>query len=566
MNKAITLTLLLSFGGYLLTGQSTTAQKPKLVVGVIVDQMRFDQLYKYESKYSSSGFMRLAREGFNFKNTNYNYMPTVTAAGHASIYTGATPSDHGIIGNSWYDRFESKVQGNVDDGSVLLVGTVTPNILGASPKNLLTTTISDELRLNSNFRAKVISVSLKDRGAILPGGHTANAAYWHDWVSSPGYFVSSTYYMEALPKWVTDFNKLGKSNGYLNATWNTMYPIDSYTESAPDKNNYEPSLGGKSSPTFPYDLKAMREKYKTVDSEYQLIWASPSGNSLLTEFAMEAIKNEALGKDEITDLLSISYTVPDIMGHTFGPQSVETEDVFLRLDKDISTLLNYLDNNVGINNYVLFLTSDHAVMPNAAYLNDNKLPAGVARINQYKDALGSFLNSKYGTRDWIQNFDGDQVYLDRNLIADRKLDLSVVQTEVANFLINIEGINNAITAHDLQVEYYGSGIRELLQNGYYAKRSGDVLLSFDSGYVLNPNPDVDVSQVKGTNHGSGYAYDTHVPLLWFGAGIPKGESVRKVSAVDIAPSLAMMLNLQLPSGSRGEPLNEILKKIPLGSK
>jgi predicted AlkP superfamily pyrophosphatase or phosphodiesterase len=559
MNRILLYALFLVLPGCFLNGQNVVSEKPKLVVGIVVDQMRFDQLYRYEKKYSAGGFMRLMREGYNFKNANYNYVPTVTAAGHASIYTGTTPSEHGIIGNSWYDRYAAKLMGNVDDANETIVGSVEKNALGASPKNLMTTTISDQLRLATNFKAKVISVSLKDRGAILPGGHTANAAYWHDWVTSPGYFVSSTYYMDELPKWVNAFNKLEKSNAFLNNTWNTLYPIETYTESEADNNNYEPSLGGKPSPTFPYDLKSMREKYKSVGAEYQLIWVTPAGNSLLTEFALAAVKNEELGKDDITDLLSISYTVPDIMGHTFGPQSVEIEDVYLRLDKDIERLLNSLDNTVGANNYVLFLTSDHAAMPVASFLKDHKLPAGVARIQQYQDAVTNFLNSKYGSNSWIENFDGEQLYLNRSLITNLKLDLNTIEQEVADFLIDIPGIHNVLTAHDLQTRNYDNGIRQLVQNGYYAKRSGDVLLSFDSGFTQNPNSNIDVSQIKGTTHGSGYAYDTHVPLLWFGSGIPKGESVRKVAPIDIAPSLAMIFNINLPSGTSGEPLVEIFK-------
>ncbi len=559
MKHILFFTIISLLPGSDLLGQNAIDMKPKLVVGIVVDQMRSDQLYRYTKKYATGGFMRLVRQGYNFKNANYNYVPTVTAAGHASIYTGTTPSVHGIIGNSWYDRYTTQLLGNVNDGTETIVGSTEKNALGASPKNLMTTTISDELRLATNFNAKVISISLKDRGAILPGGHTANAAYWHDWVTSPGNFVSSTYYMDELPKWVSAFNKLGKSSDYLNTTWNTLYPIETYTESEADNNNYEPSLGGKPSPTFPYDLKNMREKYKEVGSEYQLIWVTPAGNSLLTDFALEAIKNEALGQDAITDFLNISYTVPDIMGHTFGPQSVEIEDVYLRLDQDIERLLNSLDTMVGKNNYVLFLTADHAAMPVASFLKDHKLPAGVARIKQYHDAVINFLNSKYGQNAWIENFDGEQLYLNRSLIANLKLDLNVIEQEVADFLIDIPGIQNVLTAHHLKSMNYDSGIKHLVQNGYYAKRSGDVLLSFDSGFSQNPNSMIPVSQVKGTTHGSGFAYDTHVPMVWFGTGIPQGESVRKVAPIDIAPSLAMILNIGLPSGTTGEPLVEIFQ-------
>ena len=556
MIRIIAITALLFFNGYLVKSQT---DKPKLVVGIVVDQMRFDHLYKYQERFSNGGFKRIIREGFNYKNTQYNYVPTVTAAGHASIYTGTTPSTHGIIGNTWYQRSSKQIITNIEDNNELLIGTEAVDSYGGSPRNLLTTTITDQLRLGTNFRAKVISVSLKDRGAILPGGHSANAAYWHDWKSSPGNFVSSSYYMDELPNWVTKFNKLGKSNSYLTDSWSTLYPIESYTMSAPDDNNYERAIAGKTSATFPYDYKSMRERYKEIGAEYQLIWVTPAGNSLLTDFAIEAIKSEGLGTDEITDFISISYSVPDVIGHTFGPQSVEFEDVILRLDRDIESLLKSLDATVGTGNYLLFLTSDHGSVPVASYLADNKLPAGIANIKNHEVALLSHLNSKYGTNQWIENFDGEAVYLNRDLIKQKKLSLRAVQQEAADFLITLEEVTGALIASDLQSQSYSYGMNQMIQNGYHSKRSGDVILVFKPGFVQNLDPRITMQKIKGTSHGSGYAYDTHVPMLWFGKSIPKGNSVRNVSVTDIAPSIAQMLNISYPSGTTGEPLIELFE-------
>ena len=554
MIRIIAITALLFFNGYLLKSQT---DKPKLVVGIVVDQMRFDHLYKYQERFSNGGFKRIMREGFNYKNTQYNYIPTVTAAGHASIYTGTTPSTHGIIGNTWYQRSSKQIITNIEDNNELLIGTEAADSYGGSPRNMLTTTITDQLRMGTNFRAKVISVSLKDRGAILPGGHSANAAYWHDWKSSPGNFVSSSYYMDELPNWVTKFNKLEKSNSYLTDSWSTLYPIESYTMSAPDDNNYERAIAGKTSATFPYDYKSMRERYKEIGAEYQLIWVTPAGNSLLTDFAIEAIKSEGLGTDEITDFISISYSVPDVIGHTFGPQSVEFEDVILRLDRDIESLLKSLDATVGTGNYLLFLTSDHGSVPVASYLADNKLPAGIANIKKHEVALLSHLNSKYGTNQWIENFDGEAVYLNRDLIKQKKLSLRAVQQEAADFLITLEEVTGALIASDLQSQSYSYGMNQMIQNGYYSKRSGDVILVFKPGFVQSLDPRITMQKIKGTSHGSGYAYDTHVPMLWFGNSIPKGNSVRKVSVTDIAPSIAQILNISYPSGTTGEPLIEL---------
>ncbi len=538
--------------------QSDDLKKPKLVVGIVVDQMRSEQLYRYAKKYSEDGFKRILRDGFNFKNTQYNFTPTATAPGHSSIYTGTTPATHGIIGNSWYNRYKKSYTSSVEDTTVVLIGSKKQNNTGASPKQLLTTTISDQLRMNTNFRSKVISVSLKDRAAVLPGGHLANAAYWHDIETSPGHFVSSSYYMNELPKWVSQFNKLEKSSKYLDTVWNTLYPIESYTESYGDNNKYEIVLG-EDSPTFPYDFKKLREKYRKRNIEYLMLGFSPAGNTLLTEFAMDAVKNEKLGSDEETDMLTISYSVTDKAGHLFGPNSVEIEDIYIRLDLEISKLLRYLDKEIGKGEYTLFLTSDHGAVPIASYLNDIKIPAGVARITRCKYLLSNYLNAKYGEDSWIQNFDGDQLYLNRNIINEKKLQLESIQQDAADFLVNLEGISGALTAYHLQTSQYNSSVRELVQNGYQQKRSGDVLITFDAGFVQDDDSEIEVSSVKGTIHGSGYSYDTHVPVLWFGNGITHGESVRKVSPIDISSTLTMILNLQLPSGNSGSPLIELFK-------
>ena len=539
--------------------QATPAEPPKLVVGIVVDQMSFEQLYRYKDKYSNEGFARLLKEGYNFKNTQYNYIPTVTAAGHSSIYTGTTPSTHGIIGNSWYQRKQDSEIGNVDDPKEHIIGSSEENKTGLSPRNLLTTTISDQLRLATNFKSKVISVSLKDRGAILPGGHLANAAYWHDWQVSPGYFVSSSYYMDDVPSWVKQFNKEGRSDTYLDITWNTLLPISSYTESAPDDNPYERTLRGKDGPTFPYEFKKMREIYKELNAEYQLIWVSPYGNTLLTEFAIEAIKNEALGKDNFTDLINISYSVPDVIGHTFGPQSVEIEDIYLRLDADIAQLLKELDRLVGADNYTLFLTSDHGAIPTASYLEAKGAPTGIAPLSSYKDSLTNYMNRKYGKQKWVQNFNYEQIYLNRELISAKNLELAKLQETAAAYLADLKWVRYALPANGINNQNYTDGLPKKMQNGFHPKRSGDIVLSFEPGIIMSMDPEITVAAIQGTTHGSGYTYDTHVPLVWYGKNIPKGASVRPVSITDISPSLAMLLNVQLPSGNSGLPLEELFE-------
>lgn len=532
------------------------AQNPKLVVGVVVDQMRFDHLTRYQSKYGEDGFNRLLKEGYNFKNTHFNYIPTVTASGHASIYSGATPSAHGIIGNSWYDRKKKDIIDNVVNYNYKIVGSKEANTKGKSPHHLMTSTIADELRLGTNFKSKVISVSLKDRGAIYPGGHAANAAYWHDYETSPGYFVSSDYYLDTLPEWVSSFNNSDISDKYLDTVWNTLYPLETYTESVPDVNSYERKLSGKLEAEFPYDIKFIKEVYKRQKTEYHLLWETPMGNTLLVDFAKAAIQNEALGKDEITDMLCISFSVTDVAGHRYGPQSVEIQDIYLRLDKDIAELLTYLDETVGKDEYILFLTSDHAAISTVSFLHDHKLPAALAEIDDYEQRLSTYLSAEYGKPEWVEYFGREQVYFNHELIKEKKIDLAEMQQKAASFLLTLEGISVALTATQLQFNEYTEGIKGKLQNGFNIKRSGDILLSYDPGYFPNV-AERTIEQVTGTDHSSGHSYDSHVPLLWFGTGIPNGESARKVHPTYIAPTLSAILNLQMPSSTDGHVLLEL---------
>lgn len=560
MKKLFPIFLLCSIFAPLLQAQ-TGNPHPKLVVGIVVDQMRFDYLERYKEKYGEGGFKRILGEGFSFKNAHFDYVPTETAPGHSSIYTGTTPSVHGIIGNSWFDRDQNKSVENIEDPAVQLVGSKQPSLRGASPVNLRAETITDQLRWGSNFHSKVISVSFKDRGAILPGGHTPNGAYWLDTQTSPGYFVTSTYYMDKLPTWVSDFNGMDKGDDYLDRTWNTLYPIATYTESAPDDNPYESILQGKTSPTFPYDFKAMRKEFKASGNEYQLLWMSPWGNTMLTDFAEAAVTNEELGKGDATDMLCISYSVTDVMGHTFGPQSVEVEDIYLRLDQDLKRLMEFLDEQVGKNEYVLFLTADHGVVPVVSQLDEFGIPSGVIPSNPYKDSLDHYLRARFGNKPWIQFFGHEYVYLNHFLIEHSdEADLEELQEASAEFLRNLANIRYALTAAELQEEEYTEGVRRLMQHGFYPARSGDVFLAYDPGYMVSYSPNATVKDIRGTGHGTAYNYDTQVPILWYGKSIPNGSSARQVHTTDIASSLAVLLDLQMPSGATQEPLLEIFKK------
>jgi len=542
-----------------INAQDIPAEPPKLVVGLIVDQMRFDFLERYQEHFGEGGFKRLMREGYSFENTHYNYVPTVTAAGHASIYTGVTPSVHGVIENSWYERESKRMVSNVGDTTVRIVGSVVEGAYGYSPARLITRTISDQLRQESNSKAKVISVSLKDRGAILPGGHNANAAYWNDWESSPGHFVSSSYYMEELPSWVVNFNKKERAEKYLGRTWKTLLPLDEYTASAPDDNPHERVLRGKETPTFPYDLKAMRELYNGDPSYYQVLWVTPFGNTLTREFAVQALKAEDLGADAVTDMLCVSFSTPDVAGHTFGPQSVEVQDIYLRLDREIETMLNTLDKEVGEGEYVVFLTSDHGVQPVVSYQVARNESAGLAVIPKFNQDLNFKLAQTYGALEWIAYFGLNQIYLDHDLIEEKKLSLTEVRRSVADFMKEQPGVRFALTPEDLLSSEDSSGLVDMVKNGYFPDRSGDVMLVYEYGVMPTSDFRTPISKVQGAGHGSGYDYDTHVPLLWFGHGIPRGVSARKVHPVDIAPTLARIMKLKGPEEMTGTPLSEVLE-------
>ena len=349
----------------------TLAKRPALVVGIVVDQMRYDYLYKYQDRYSDNGFKRLMREGLNCQDNHYNYAPTVTAAGHASVYTGTVPAVHGIVGNDWTDVATGKKVYCTEDSTVTTVGT-TGKTGFMSPKNLWTSTITDQLRISQNFRSKTIAIALKDRGAILPGGHTANGSYWYD--SKEGRWITSTFYMKELPSWVQKFNAEEKALKYVKQGWNTLYPIDTYVQSAEDNLPFEGKLPSEKTPTFPHALEG--------PNPLEIIRSTPYGNSITKDFALKAIEEEKLGQNNNTDFLAVSFSSTDYVGHAFGPQSIELEDTYLRLDRDIAEILSYLDKQFGKDRVLVFLTADHAVAEVPGYLQSKKMPGGVFEANK----------------------------------------------------------------------------------------------------------------------------------------------------------------------------------------
>ena len=545
MRKLLFVVCLMHFALSVVAQDITKVDRPKLMVGIVVDQMRYDYLTRFYHRYGEDGFKRILREGFNFENAHYNYLPTVTAVGHASIYTGTTGSGHGIIANDWYDKFSKKMIYCVDDFGFEAVGTEELNEQ-KSPKNLLATTVTDQLRLSQNMNGKTIAIGLKDRSAVLPGGHTSNGSYWFVG-KNDGKFVTSSFYMEALPGWVTDFNNNGLNEQYMQEDWETLYPIDSYVESIEDDNPYEGLFYGEEKPVFPHELNKLREK----NGNYDLIKESPSGNSILVEFAKAAIEGESLGQREYTDFLAISFSSPDYIGHKYGSDSKEIEDTYLRLDLNIAELMSYLDEKIGKGNYSLFLTADHAVAPVPAYLKSLKIPAGYFDYSAFRAYLNELCKTYYGAANLIENFSNNQVFLNREVLDELDLDAAAVSQRLADDVINYEGVHKVVTARTLQNTNFTTGILHYIQNGYNQKSSGDL--------VVIPNPAMIYKRQTGTTHGSGYSYDRHVPIMFFGKGIKTGRSRKYIEIIDIAPTVSNLLQISFPNSHTGKVISEVLE-------
>src|SRR5690554_251939 len=521
-----------------------TQDNPKLVIGIVVDQMRYDYLTRFNSKYGEGGFKRLMRDGFNCRNNHYNYVPTFTGPGHASIYTGTTPKYHGIIANNWYDKELKDYVYCTGDSTVNSIGTES-KAGKMSPHRMTTTTFADENRLFTQMQGKTIGIAIKDRGAILPAGHTANMAFWFQG-KDEGHWITSSFYTETLPDWVKQFNASNKAASYL-TTWDTFYDIDSYTESGSDLNTFEGGFKGKDSATFPYDLKALSKDNKG----YDILKATPQGNALTTDFAIAAIKGEQLGQDTITDVLTISYSSTDYVGHNFGVNSKEIQDTYIRLDKDLERLFEVLDTQVGQNAYTIFLTADHAAVDVPSYLKSTGIPAGYVDNDMYKKRLNDFMVKTYQASDLIENVSNYQIFLNKDKIDLLGLNLAHVQERIVQELIQYPHIYKVYTSTQLTVSNYVDGIENLLEKGYNQKRSGDVLVVYDPAFISYSK--------TGSTHGSGLNYDTHVPLLFYGKGITKGSTLQRTEIVDIAPTMSALLGISFPNGSIGKPLEFVLK-------
>ena len=507
--------------------------RPKLVVGLMVDQMRWDFIYRYQSRFGEGGFKRILKEGFSCENTFIPYAQTVTAAGHASVYTGSVPALNGIMGNEWYDRSLKRDVYCVEDDSVKIVGGSGKGE-PMSPKNLISTTITDELELATNFRSKVIGVAIKDRGSILPAGHAGDAAYWYE--PNSGNFVSSSWYMSTLPNWATAYNQRRVVDSFYKKNWVLSHPLETYIQSDKDNPLYTKN-------PFPRNLES------NIGKNFGAVSSTPWGNTLTLDFSKLALTAEGLGKDSITDFLAISLSSPDYIGHAFGPNSVEIEDTYIKLDQDLAEFFNFLDKQVGKGQYLFFMTADHGVAHVPSFLTANQIPAkGMKPAKEVENAT----MAKFGLKRLVEASANYQVYLDKAYIDSIGLDYKVVKAFYIDQLNKQEDIllafdNQSISLANLPEEY-----KEMFQKGYHHKLAGDVQLVYKPGYFFSYNP-------SGTTHGSMYPYDAHIPLVWMGWGVKHGLSYRKVYMSDIAGTIAALLKIQMPSGNVGTVIHELIK-------
>ena len=530
MNLRLLICLFITFD---LLAQSPSTP-PKLIVGIVIDQMRADYLTRYADRYCDGGFRRMQREGFEYSNMRYHYVPTYTGPGHASIFTGCPPSVHGICGNNWFDRKENKTVYCTDDPAAR--GTGSLSAAGKmSPRHELAPTLGDELKLYYTQRSKVIGIALKDRASILPAGHNADAAYWYE----KGSFISSKWYLDTLPAWVIDFNEAKHADKACSSAWTTLFPVNTYKASLSDNNPYEGTFIGETAPVFPHNIPELMQ----ANGGLNIIRGIPAGNTLTRKFAEAAISGEQLGADAITDLLAISFSSTDYVGHRYGIDAIETEDTYLRLDRELDTLFRFLDARVGKDRYLVFLTADHAGQRTANYLRDQKIPGGIIDEKSFADSLRSISKRLLGA-DYIAAWENQQIYFTtgwRSQCSTEKIRAFMRE------LSEIDFVDRCIFADDLYGGHAGMDyLAKLILAGAHPKRSGDVFVNFIHGYTEY--------QPTGTTHGSPYPYDTHVPFLMMGSGIKNGRSLREVSIIDIAPTVSVLCGFPIPGAATGAVL------------
>lgn len=509
---------------------------PKLVVGIVVDQMRTDLLYRYWDNFGEEGFRRLVQHGSFQRDAHYNYVPTQTAPGHASIYTGTTPARHGIVANHPYNRALHRTVYIGTDTAVAPVGTRSRGAL-RSPVNLLATTLADELELRTDRRAHTVGVSIKDRSAIMPMGRMGDQAYWFA-PDDSGKFITSSWYTGELPAWLIAFNGEARAAGYLRGTWDLALPRERYHTALPDQNPYEEEWGTGIPAVLPLDLAKLSKGGKDLE----MIKYTPWGNTLTTDLAIAAINGNAMGQDDVPDLLAVSYSSTDELAHNMGPRALELEDMYIRLDRELARLLKHLDDRVGTGNYTVFLTADHGGGDVPAYLRDMKASAGYTALGDLQAAL-----AQHGFGAWVDTVKNDQVYL--------RPDAPEGTAEaVARELNQLPSVAYAASADQLLEGGDGSDLARAMAKGFMRQRCGDVLIALRPGFFRSHGR----WDGKGADHATAWNYDTHVPVILFGKGVVPGEVLRRTSITDLAPTISAILGMALPNAADGRVVPEVL--------
>lgn len=535
--KILIVTFFAFFNVLLVNAQSGNVP---LVVGIVINQMRADMLMRYSEYYGSGGFNRLM-QGAVCNNASYNYLITESPCGMATIVTGANPSHHGIVGTRWYSTLTGRYQTATGDfvrsavGSKSLTGKV-------SPLQMLGTSIGDEMKLNNFKQSKVFAVSSDNYAAVLLGGHIADAVYWFD--DREGKFITSDYYMSMLPSWVNAFNDNKLPDDYISRGWFTLRNVNEYRASLPDNSIYEVGFDGKS--TFPYNLKQL-----SINKDYTLLKYTPYGNSIIKDMALSLIENENLGGDGFTDLLMVNFTATGYASDIFGIRSVEVQDIYMRLDMEIATLLSALDANLGRDNYIVFLTADRGASDCPAFLNELGLPGSQINTSNAMTVLGSYLKAIYGYDNLVEKYQSRQVYLNHQLIEEKHLPMDEIQDMASRFLVQFNGIDNAVPASALQQGGNAEGVWQKAQNSCHKARSGDILINLQPGWQ-------EISETYTLSaQSTGFNYDTRVPLIFYGKNIKKCKISRRVCITDIAATVATLLGINFPDYTTGDVINEI---------
>lgn len=544
--------IVLLFNVLTVTGQNTNKlERPKLVVGIVVDQMRWDYLYRYYDRFREDGFKKLMKDGYNCQNTFINYVPSYTGPGHASIYTGSVPALHGIVANDWY-------VGGSRDGIYCVQDETVKSVGGSdkfgkfSPRNMLASTVGDELKIATKGRSKLFGIGIKDRGSILPAGHTADAAFWFD--DSTGNFITSSFYMKQLPEWLNEFNDKHLPDTFLSRVWKPLYPLNTYVNSTSDTTKYETYLPQEKSPTFPHKAEYFHFKQK-----YNTLRYMPLGNTLTLKAAKACIKGEQMGADDITDFLCVTLSSTDYAGHQWGTDAVEIEDMYLRLDRSLASFFKYLDKYVGAGEYTVFLTADHGAANNRMYMKDMGFVDKSSGHNNIESDLEKAVWDRYGDVNSIRmvpRFANDQVYFNDAKIKELGVDRDSLKAFITTWLENLESTAIVVDLENIDKKPIPEPVRSMIANGYYKERCGVLQVINKPGWYT-------VYGDYGTTHGSWNPYDTHIPLLWYGWGINKGETYKTVHMTDIAPTVSALLHIQMPNASVGKTIEEVIKKDKL---